>query len=390
MARLLLALQLPLAARVLLRLLRTAQGERIPAPAVGAEEAAVGPVSVVVPVLDERDRLAPCLDGLIAQGPEVAEILVVDGGSTDGTQRLVERYAARDPRLRLVDAAPTPPDWNGKAHNLQVGLDRATSETSWLLTIDADVRPAPGLARALVAFADRRALPALSVATAQRLSGAAEAALHPALLTTLVYRLGIPGHATDRVAAVQANGQCFLLRRDRLVAAGGFAPTRDSLCEDVTLARHLAALGNRVGFYESDGLVSVAMYDGWRDAWRNWTRSLPLRDRYSGPAGWIGLAEIGLVQALPLPLALILWGRRLARGRSWTSGPIALLARANALLAAVRLGVLVGTARAYVDRPWSYWLSPACDVPAAVGVSLSAVRRRHVWRGRPVVRGGSG
>ena len=43
-------------------------------------------VSVIVPVLNERTRLEPCLDGLIAQGREVAEIIVVDGGSDDGTQ----------------------------------------------------------------------------------------------------------------------------------------------------------------------------------------------------------------------------------------------------------------------------------------------------------------
>jgi len=373
------AVQLLLAGRVLARLLRTARGERIPvAAAVPPGERA----TVLVPVLDERRRLAPCLDGLLAQGPEVAEILVVDGGSRDGTQELVRDYARRDPRLRLVDATPVPTDWNGKAHNLQVGLDAASDKTGWILTVDADVRPAPALVRSLLAFARARDVPALSVATAQEVSGPALAALHPALLTTLVYRFGIPGHATDRVAAVQANGQCFGVRRDVLLAAGGFAPTRDSLCEDVTLARRLASFGHRVGFYESDGLVSVAMYDGWRDAWRNWTRSLPLRDRYAGLAGWLGLAEVALVQALPLPLVLALAPRH-PRG-----GPGAALLRINALLVAVRLGVLVGTARAYQRPPRAYWLSPACDVPAALGVWLSAVRRRHKWRGRPIVRGG--
>jgi dolichol-phosphate mannosyltransferase len=374
----LLAAQLLLAVRVVARLARTARGERIPAVADAPID---DRASVLVPVLDERQRLSPCLDGLVAQGPEVAEILVVDGGSRDSTQELVAAYGARDPRVRLVDATPVPAAWNGKSHNLQVGLDRSAPHSAWILTIDADVRPAPGLARSLLAFARQRGVPALSVATEQEVAGAALAALHPALLTTLVYRFGIPGHATTRVPAVQANGQCFLLRRDVLLAVGGFAPTRDSLCEDVTLARHLASLGHRVGFYESDGLVSVAMYEGWRDAWRNWTRSLPLRDRYASVAGWLGLAEVALVQALPLPLVLALARRR-------PSAPVAALARFNAGLLAVRLGVLAGTARAYRRPPWGYWLSPACDAPAALGVWLSAVRRRHEWRGRPIVRGG--
>ena len=422
-ARTLLLLQLVLAVRVLARLLRTANGTRI--AATDAPRTPGERVTILLPVLDERHRLAPCLDGLIDQGPEVAEILVIDGGSTDGTPSLVQDYAGRDARVRLLDASPVPAGWNGKVHGLQVGLDRAATDTTWVLTIDADVRPAPALARSLLAHARREGLPALSVATLQALSGRAEAMLHPALLTTLVYRFGIPGRATDRVADIQANGQCFLVHRDALVAAGGFAPTRDSVCEDVTLARTLAATGHRIGFFETDGLVSVAMYAGWRDAWRNWTRSLPMRDRFFGVAGWLGLVEVALVQAAPLPLAMLLRLGMLHNGggrvggrpgvetpgstdeappglstggtvtavtkwmRSGEESAQALL-QLNAMLAAVRLGLLVGTARAYRGRPWTYWLSPVCDVPAAVGVWLGAVRRRHEWRGRAVVRGGPG
>ena len=81
---------------------------------------------MVVPVLNERNRLSSCLDGLIAQGEEVAEIVVVDGGSNDGTQQLVCTYAQSDPRVRLVDASPIPSTWNGKAWGLQVGLCAAS------------------------------------------------------------------------------------------------------------------------------------------------------------------------------------------------------------------------------------------------------------------------
>ncbi|HEV2108170.1 MAG TPA: glycosyltransferase, partial [Thermomicrobiales bacterium] len=68
-------------------------------------------------------------------------------------------------------------------------------------------------------------------------SGMAEGVIHPSLLATLVYRFGIPGQATDDVAKVQANGQCFLLERETLDSIGGFTSVQDSVCEDVTLAR---------------------------------------------------------------------------------------------------------------------------------------------------------
>jgi len=371
-------LQTVLAGRVVARLARTAGGGRI--VATDALPPTADRVTVIVPVLNERDRLGPCLDGLLAQGPEVVAILVVDGGSDDGTPTLVADYARRDPRLRLIEAESAPAGTNGKTHNLQAGLDAADAGVRWVLTIDADVRPGPLLVRSLVAHARAQGLAALSVATRQRLSGPAEALIHPALLTTLVYRFGIPGRATSRVSEVQANGQCFLIERTALARVGGFAPTADSVCEDVTLARALASAGLPVGFAETaaDDLVSVTMYAGAADAWRNWTRSLPMRDRFHG--GLLGLTEVSLVQALPLPLALAM-----TLGR-WSG--LEPLRRLNVGLVAIRLGVLAGTARAYPDRPPAYWLSPLCDVPATVGVWLGVARRRHTWRGRAIVRGG--
>jgi dolichol-phosphate mannosyltransferase len=192
-------------ARIVWRLARTARGERIVtsnAPQPGQR------VTVLVPVLNERDRLGPCLVELLAQPSEVAEILVTDGGSTDGTHDLVLLFAARDRRIRLLDASPIPADWNGKVHGLQFGLDRADPSSAWVLTVDADVRPAPALVRSLLSHALRHpTTAAVSVATTQRLSGPAEGIIHPALLTTLVYRYGIPGHETRRIDEVQANGQ---------------------------------------------------------------------------------------------------------------------------------------------------------------------------------------
>lgn len=337
-------------------------------------------ITAIVPVLNERNRLVPCLAGLIAQGSDIAEIIVVDGGSKDGTQQIVSAFAARDTRVRLVDAGPIPADWNGKAWGLRAGVETARPDTNWFLTIDADVRIKPGLAYTLVGHAKRVDLTALSVATLQEVAGAGQGLLHPSLLTTLVYRFGAPGRVIRRVGDVQANGQCMLLHRNALEACGGFAITRHSLCEDVTIARALVSAGYAVGLYEAGDLVSVRMYAGWHDAWKNWTRSLPMRDHYSGFDVLLGWLEVALVQALPLPLFALL---AVARLRShW----ILLL---NGVLGMTRLGVLFGTRRAYQQPPWSYWLSPLCDVPVAIQLGSSTLRRRHVWRGRIFIRGGS-
>jgi len=363
--------QAALGARVVWRLGRT--GHDVPIRTVPESAIESGTLAVIVPVLDEAHRLTPCLDGLLAQGPEVGEILIVDGGSADHTRDLVRVYARRDPRMRLVEAGPAPSGWNGKVWGLANGEQALRSSAEWVLTLDADVHAAPALARSLAARAKKRHLRLLSVATAQRLSGAVEGLLHPALLATLVYRFGRPGGCTRSATGAMANGQCCLIRRDLLRQLGGFSVLRDSLCEDVTLARLAARSGDAVGLYEADGLVDVAMYADWRDAWHNWPRSLAARDALSGAAGWLALLEVLLVQATPFPLLLIGW-------------PVGAPRRLNLLLLAVRAGMLVGMARAYPSRPWTYWFSLVLDLPAALALWRSALRRNHTWRGRTYAR----
>ena len=169
-----------------------------------------------------------------------------------------------------------------------------------------------------------------------------------------------------------ANGQCCLIRRDLLEELGGFSVVRDSLCEDVTLARLAASSGDDVGFFEAEALVEVAMYANWREAWRNWPRSLATRDGLFGAHGWLGLLEVVFVQALPLMLLLL--------------RPEGMLRQVNLWLVAMRIGLLCGIARAYSHRPWTFWLSPLADIAVVFALWRSALVPRHTWRERSYVR----
>ncbi len=304
---------------------------------------------------------------------------MVDGGSVDGTQELVRTFTSCDSRIRLIDASPLPDDWNGKAWGLQCGLQATDASISWILTIDADVRPRQALTRSLLDFARMRRLAMLSVATRQEIETPGEGLVHPAFLTTLVYRFGIPGNVTYDPSSVQANGQCFLIRRELLEQVGGFASVKGSICEDVTLARIVAASGEPVGFFEAGDLVSARMYqDGWSTV-REWPRSLPMRDQFFGWRDLLHLLEIATVQSAPLPLLALARGLGLP---GWFS-------QLQAILMIIRVGVLAGIRRAYPRRPWTFWASPLFDIPATVLVVASTMRRRFIWRGRALARGGT-
>jgi glycosyltransferase involved in cell wall biosynthesis len=57
-------------------------------------------VSILVPVCNGETFLAECLESILAQDFADMEILIADDASTDGSVTLVERYAARDARIR--------------------------------------------------------------------------------------------------------------------------------------------------------------------------------------------------------------------------------------------------------------------------------------------------
>lgn len=370
-------IQAALAVRVFRQFLRVASMRRIPASTAPAPFS----IAVVVPVLNEEQRLPAMLRALLAEAgtvPEITEILIVDGGSIDGTSNVVMAAAALDARVTFIDASPVPVTAVGKAWGLQQGA--AAARADWLLTLDADTIVAPGLTRALAAFVHAEKIDALSVATQQSCAGWLQSMLHPAFLTTLVYRFGPPGYATRDPRRVMANGQCFFAARAVLAETDAIGSALSSLCEDITIARTLAKAGHAVGFYETDVPVVVQMYGSAQEVWANWPRSLVMRDHHAGGVALLPLAQVVMLQAAPLPLLL------LALIGGW---PLWFLL-VQAVLLVSRIGVLAGVNGSYARRDASFWLSPLLDMPVALRLLAAQFQRRLVWRGRVYLRGRDG
>lgn len=103
--------------------------------------AGVGRVSVIIPTLDEAARL-PALIAALRREPELAEIIVADGGSADGTAAAAAALGAR-----VVETAP------GRGRQLRAGAAAASGEILLFLHADS-VFPSGGLA-AITARLDR-------------------------------------------------------------------------------------------------------------------------------------------------------------------------------------------------------------------------------------------
>ncbi|MBC8086122.1 MAG: glycosyltransferase family 2 protein [Phycisphaerae bacterium] len=348
-------------------------------------------VSLVVATLNEAARIAPCLEGLRAQGNAVLEFLFVDSNSTDGTREMIEAARVLDPRMQLLSDAPQPRDWIGKVWALETGRRHAKGE--WILGIDADTVPAPGMVAGIVQAMERGRYDAASFGPRFIGQSPAERWLQPAMLMTLIYRCGAAGAKTVEPKRVLANGQCFMVRRALLEANGGYSIAQHSFSDDVTLARHLAQNGARVGFLNGRRIISVRAYRSAGEMWREWGRSFDLKDSTTATRRVSDVLFVWLTMALPLPVLIVATGA-LAQvirspvhtGLHIESSPLTLwlaaLIGANAFLLCVRILLVYAIRGSYGERGWTFWMSWLADIPAAVRLTMSAMQRPRSWRGR--------
>lgn len=346
----------------------------------------LGTVSVVVPTLNEAERIHPCLAGLTCQSYEVREIIVVDSNSQDGTPELVKDAQLKDPRFRLITDDPLPSDWVGRPWALHTGFLHSSEQSEWILGIDADTQPRPGLIAGLINTAEAEGYDLVSLSPQFILKYPGEWWLQPALLMTLLYRFDPAGTKNQSPERVMANGQCFLCRRSVLATLGGYTSAKGSFCDDVTLARYAATQGFKVGFLDGAKVLKVRMYDGAAETWKEWGRSLDLKDASSRLQLWGDLWLLLAVQGLPLLMTLMLlswWG--LGNSSLTITAALSL----NLFLLTIRIALQFAIAPSYDLKtqvsPGSFLmfnLSFLADPLAVLRIFLSALSTPRQWRGR--------
>ncbi len=88
-------------------------------------------ISVIIPVYNQEKFLSNCLDSVINQDLEDIEIICVDDGSTDKTYEILQFYASKDPRIKILQQENK---FAGSARNL--GMSIATGE--YIHFLDSD------------------------------------------------------------------------------------------------------------------------------------------------------------------------------------------------------------------------------------------------------------
>lgn len=172
-------------------------------------------ISIIIPVLNEAAGIGATLAALQPLRARGHDVIVVDGGSEDGTPELARPAADR------VIAAP-----RGRASQMNAGAAEARGDVVLFLHADTVL---PG-------DADRAVLEGL--AATRRLWGRFDvriAGRHP-LLPVIAWLMNF----RSRLTGIATGDQAIFAWREAFLRAGGFPPI--ALMEDVALARALGAL----------------------------------------------------------------------------------------------------------------------------------------------------
>ena len=284
-------------------------------PTGDPDRAIEGAVSVLIPARDEAETIEACVRAVFAAGAEIAEVLVYEDRSSDGTRAILEELREEYPALRIIDGVSLPDGWVGKPHACHRLAEEAGGDR--LVYVDADTVVAEGGIRRLVSLIEAGPNGPAAMASAvpvQRFETVGERLVIPLLHLTYTSWLPLPLiWRTRDPRFLAANGQLVAIRREALEAIGGFGAVCDAVVDDMELARAFKRVGERVVFGDGRRMARCRMYGSWREVWEGFSKNL-----YEGlgdnPVLLVGV--IGLyVAAFVVPyVALAAWGVGLAGG----------------------------------------------------------------------------
>ena len=222
-------------------------------------------ISVLIPAYNEESVIALSLTAALASDYPLLEVLVLDDGSSDGTEAAALAAAAGDRRCRVL----RDPINRGKAEQLNAGFGAARHPLVAVIDADTHLHPqALRLAAARIARSPMVAAVAGSPHVTNR--GRLLLAMQVLEVAAIIGLIRRTQSITGRVGVVA--GVLGLFRKDRVLAVGGYDPRMAT--EDIELTWRLLLAGWET-VYEPRALVGMQVPPSLPALWaqrKRWAR----------------------------------------------------------------------------------------------------------------------
>ena len=199
-------------------------------------------LTVIIPVYNDRENLLQCLDALDTSDLDSYELIVVDDGSTDGSEKVAQNR---------VDTWLTMQSNQGQAAARNLGAQKANAD--WLFFLDADITVETDTLSKIIRAIEQN--PEFSAPFCSHQPDT------PARNFLYRYR-NILHHYTHQVSNTEAATFCGgfgAIKKDVFLGCGGFDPDRRFM-EDVDLGYRLHQAGHRIRLCADIQLTHLKQY----------------------------------------------------------------------------------------------------------------------------------
>lgn len=229
-------------------------------------------VSILIPMRNEERNVRNSIRMLKQLTYPQLEIIIYNDQSTDLTSQLLQEEIAGDLRFQVVTGKRLPEKWVGKVHACYQLQRHATGQ--YLAFVDADVTLSNDIFEKVVGLMQRKNIGLITGFPRFLYKNWLDRLVIPMMHFFVNFHLPIAlANYSTWSAATAANGTFLFFRRDAYDQMGGHEVVRDSLLEDVEIARAMKKTDTPVLLINISKDVSCTMYSTSAETWQGFSKN---------------------------------------------------------------------------------------------------------------------
>ena len=252
-------------------------------------------LSVIIAARNEAGTIENALKSVLAQNYPNLEIILVNDRSNDGTDKILQKLAEKDPRVLIHHVEELPLGWLGKVNAMQQGFGRSTGV--WLLFTDADVHFQEESLERIIDVAERSSIDYLCVIPEVQARQRLLKALYTVSLSAffLAARIWEVKNQNSFVGV----GACGLVRRSLLSQSPGLPWLKMEVVDDLALAQLAWQVEGKLDVYWGRECLGVEWYPSMGELIRGLEKNLFAGAQYQYWRALLGIIGILFVAVAP-------------------------------------------------------------------------------------------